>query len=472
MRPALWLALVCAGCAPLPPAPLPEVAVADTFKEARGATSAAALPSAWWESYQDKELDRLQQQLLANSPDLASALARYQQARAASDTLRAAQSPTLDASLGVQRNRQSERRPLRVLGAGSPDEYSSASLGLDLQYELDLWGRVRQRVSAGDAEAQAAQADLAAARLALQAQLADTWFALRGLDKELALLRETEASYVRAAELVASRHRGGIVAGLDLARAEAQLDSTRSQLSQRRAQRAVLEHAVAALVGANASSFAVEPRVVAATLPDVPLGQPSTLLQRRPDIAAEQQRVAAANARLGVARAAFFPALTLGLQGGFQSSDLRRFIEAPNLFWAVGPGMVTSLLDGGRRQAEQARAQAVLEEAGQRYRSVVLGAFRQVEDQLALLADYGEAALAEQRAVAASQRALDLAGNRYREGASSYLDVLTAQTTLLQARRSALDLETRQLRATVQLARALGGGWSPAHDGELRLARE
>jgi outer membrane protein TolC len=169
---------------------------------------------AWWSIYEDEELNALQQRLLANSPDLASALARYQQARAAGDSLRSAQSPTLNASAGVQRNRQSERRPLRVLGPTSPNEYNSATLGLDLQYEVDLWGRVRQQVTAGEAETQAAQADLAGARLALQAQLADTWIALRSLDEEIALLRETETSYARAAELVGNRHRGGISAGL------------------------------------------------------------------------------------------------------------------------------------------------------------------------------------------------------------------------------------------------------------------
>nr|WP_315426008.1 efflux transporter outer membrane subunit [uncultured Albidiferax sp.] len=457
--------LASAGCAQIEPVVLPTVQGAPAFKEAAGAwvstdAEAQTVNPSWWTLYDDPELNQLQQRLLDNSPDIASALARYQQARAASDVLRAAQMPTVNVSAGAQRNRQSERRPLRVLGPTSPDEYSSAALGLELSYELDLWGRVRQRVEAGAAEANAAKADLAAARLALQAQLADTLIALRGQDAEATLLRETEASYARAEQLIRHRQEGGIASGLDLARAQAQLDGTRSQLHQALARRAQLEHSIAALVGESASRFAVEPRAVPGALPAIPLGLPSTLLQRRADIAAAQQRVMAANATVGVARTAFFPSLSFSAQGGLQSSDLGRFIDAPNLFWVIGPALISTVFDGGRRKADVARAQASLEEAGQRYRAVVLSAFQQVEDQLALLAHYGEAAADERSAMDAARRALDLATNRYREGASSYLDVTTAQTVYLQARRSALDLDTRQRRATVQLVRALGGGWS------------
>jgi NodT family efflux transporter outer membrane factor (OMF) lipoprotein len=460
-------ALLAAGCSQAPLAPPPVVPLAPAFRQTQGLWTSAApadtLPrQAWWRLYQDAELDALEQRLLDNSPDLATAFARYQQARAETGALRAAQSPTLGASLNGQRDRQSERRPLRVLGPNSPDEYNSATLGLELDYEIDLWGRVRQRVSAGVAQEQAAAADLAAARLSLQAQLADSLVALRGLDQEVQLLRETEAAYLRAEGMIARRHQNGIASGLDLARAQAQLETTRSQVGQSLAQRALLEHAIAALVGASASSFAIEPRLVSATMPTVPPGLPAALLQRRPDIAAAQRRVAAANATVGVARTAFFPSLTLSGAAGFQSSDLAHFLEAPNLFWAIGPSLLIDVLDGGRRDANIARAQAQLDEAGQRYRAVVLAAFQQVEDQLALLARYGEAAAADGRAAQAAQRAQDMATERYRQGAVSYLDVVTAQTANLQARRSLLDLATRQRRASVQLVRALGGGWTAA----------
>ena len=459
---AVAVAILCNACAQPPLAAAPDVPLAAAFKEGAPTASAdTALPRQdWWRDYQDSELDLLQQRLLDNSPDLASALARYQQARAATDVLRAAESPTLGTSVNVQRDRQAELRPLRVLGPTSPDNYNSATLSLDFQYEVDLWGRVRQQVSAGVAEERAAQADLAAARLSLQAQLADTFIALRGADQETLLLQQTLDAYTRASDLITRRHKGGIASGLDQARADAQLASTRSQLRQLQGQRAVFEHAIAALVGANASSFAIDATVVPSVTPVIPVGLPSMLLQRRPDIAAAQLRVAAASARVGIAQTAFFPALTLSGSGGYQSSDLARFVEMPNAFWAIGPTLAINLFDGGRRKAQVADAESVLDQAGQRYRGVVLGAFQQVEDQLALLNRYGEAAEDDSQAAAAAQRALDLASNRYKEGAASYLEVVTAQTAHLQALRSSLDLSTRQRRAAVQLVRALGGGWS------------
>lgn len=451
-----------AGCAQAPPPTLPAVPVATVYKEpvAPAASAAPDLQAdGWWTLFGDAELNALQQRLQQNSPDLAAAVARWQQAQATNAQLRAAQGPSVSGALNVQTLRQSEKRPLRVLGPNSPDRYDSATLGLDLQYEIDFWGRVRSQVALGAAQDQAAQADLAFARLALQAQLADSYLALRGLDRDAMLLREAEASLARALDLVVQRHGAGIASGLDVARAQAQLEATRSQVRQSSAQRALLEHAIATLVGAAAPDFAIAPRSAEIALPAVPAGVPSTLLQRRPDIAAAERRVAAANASVGVARAAFFPTVTLGASGGLQTSDFSNFLRAPNLFWAVGPAVALSLFDGGRRQAEATRVQAVLDEAGERYRGVVLAAFQQVEDSLALLAQFSAAAEAERAAMAAAQRSLDLATTRYREGAASYLEVVAAQTTTLQAQRSAQDLATRQRRASVQLVRALGGGW-------------
>jgi len=358
----------------------------------------------------------------------------------------------------VQRDRQSDRRPLR--GATSPSIYNSGTLGLEFQYELDLWGRVRQQVRSGEALERAAGADLDAARLSLQTRLADTVFAVRGIDAEIGVLRETELAYQREQDLVVRRHQGGVASGLDLARADSQLQTSRSQLRQLEAQRAVLAHAIAALVGANASTFTLAVTDAPAVTPPVPAGLPSQLLVRRPDIAAARLRVAAAAERVGVARTAFFPALTLGASGGFQTSDLGRFASMPNLYWALGPTLAMSLFDGGRRNAQIASEEAALDEAGQRYRGVVLGAFQQVEDQLAQLQRYGEAAQSDAQAVRAAQRALTLADQLYKQGAASYLEVITAQTAYLQARRSELTMTTRQRQAAVQLVSALGGGWS------------
>lgn len=463
MRRFFAAALVVAsvGCAEVRRVPLPKIVTPGVFKEAPGDAGIDAqtpLSTAWWTGYGDRELDELQRRLLDNSPDLASALARYQQARAATDLLRAEQSPRGSAGLTAQRQRQSDDRPLR--GASAPTYYNSATLGGDLLYEVDLWGRVRQRVDAGLALQRAADADFAAARLSLCAQLADAMLALRGIDREAMLLEDTLRVYERAVALVERRHNGGLSSGLDLARAQNQFEATRSQARQLQAQRAVLEHAIAALVGIDASSFSIVPRALTLHAPVIPPGVPSALLRRRPDIVAAQFRVAAASARVGIAKTAFFPSLMLGAQGGFQSTKLDQIVRMPNLFWAVGPALALDLLDGGRRQANIDSAEAALEESGQRYRSVVLGAFQQVEDQLAQLSHYGAAAEADLLAAEAAQRGVDLANIRYRQGAASYLEVVTAQAANLSAQRSALDMATRQRRAGVQLVRALGGGWT------------
>jgi NodT family efflux transporter outer membrane factor (OMF) lipoprotein len=460
---ATTLTLALAACAEAPVHAPPAVPMAGSFRDVPPGWSAAneqapMLPADWWTMYADPQLDQLERQLIANSPDLASALARYRQAQAATGVLRAAQSPTLGASLNGQRLRQSDLKPLR--GATSPSEYDSGTLEFDLGYEVDLWGRIGKQVSAGVAQERAADADLAAARLSLQVQLADTLLALRGADADLKLLRETEAAYRRQVDLVTQRHNGGSASGLDLARAETQLESTRSLLRQRQAQRNVQEHAIAALVGANAADFAVAPADNGFIAPVLPPGLPSQLLRRRPDIAAAALRVAAASDQVGVARTALFPSLTLNAAGGFQSSDFGRFAQVSNLFWAVGPTLAVSLLDGGKRKAQIANAEAVLDEAGQRYRSVVLTAFQQVEDQLSLLTNYDEAAKSDRLAAAAAKRALDLAKKRYDEGAASYLEVVTAQTAYLQSARSELELTTRYRQAGVQLVKAIGGGWS------------
>jgi NodT family efflux transporter outer membrane factor (OMF) lipoprotein len=461
---AAAVALALGACSFAPPLKIPEVPVADVYKERSPWTPAQPsdqMPrDTWWTLYGDNELNTLQLKLVEHSPDLAAALAHYQQAKAINDQIRSGLFPTLFASGNASRLRQSETRPLRVLGPTSPNEYSSYTIGVEADYEFDLWGRIRNQVASGSASERAAQADLESARLSLQAQLADAYITLRGLDREITLLNDSVAAYQKALDLTTERHNGGIASGLDVARAQTQLESTRSQAKQTLALRAVVEHAIAVLVGESASNFSIEPRLVDIALPIIPAGVPSTLLQRRPDIAAAQRRIAAANANIGVARAAFFPAVTLSGVIGFQSSESANFISAPNTFWAIGPSLFLTLFDAGRRTAEVARTEAVLDEAGATYRSVVLNAFKQVEDNLALLNYYRDAAESERAAVTAAQRSLDYATLRYREGAVNYLEVVASQTTTLQTQRDALDLDTRQRRASVQLIRALGGGWS------------
>ncbi|TBR36275.1 MULTISPECIES: efflux transporter outer membrane subunit [Dyella] len=471
---ALSIAAGLSGCSLAPAYKVPEVPVADQYQEhgdAMGKSWVMAQPAdqlsrdGWWQLYGDARLDDLQQKLLANNADLAAALAHYQQAQAFSAQARAGMFPQVGASANGQRDRQSDTKPLR--GATSPAIYESYTVGVEIDYEVDLWGRVRNTVEAGRDDALAAAADLASARLSLQAQLADNYIVLRGLDQQIKLLDESIHAYQKALELTQTRHGGGIASGLDVSRAQTQLSSTKSQWSQTAAQRAMTEHAIAVLVGESASSFHIDPVTDAIPLPTVPVTVPSVLLQRRPDIAAAERRTAAANARIGVARAAYFPSLGLSALGGFQSAEYGGLLTAPNQFWAVGPTFLWSVFDGGRRKAGVAAARAATDEAGAHYRGIVLTAFQQVEDNLAQLNHYGTARGDQQDAADAAQHSLDLAMDRYRQGAVGYLDVVAAQTTALDAQRSLLDLDTRQLRASVQLVRALGGGWSTDALAEL-----
>ena len=457
-------AATLSGCSMAPKLMMPEVPVAATYKEV--APWAPAQPADglsrgdWWTMFGDPELNALQTRLLQHSPDLAAALARYHQAKAYSDQLRSGLFPSLILGANAQRDRQSDMRPLR--GVGSPTNYNSFTVGVQVDYELDLWGRIRNEVTAGREQAGASAADLESARLSLQAQLADDYIVLRGLDSQIALLNETVSAYEKALALTQTRHDGGIASGLDVARAQTQLGTSRSLAAQTLALRAISEHAIAALIGESASEFSIERRLEPIVLPDVPAGVPAALLQRRPDIAAAQRRVAASNASVGVARAAFFPDITLSAAAGYQSTALSSFITAPETFWAIGPSLLLDLFDAGKRKAQVAQAQATLDEAGSVYRGVVLSAFQQVEDGLAL-ADYDRTAATEEHsAMTAAERSLAFSLSQYREGEVSYLEVVTSQTVTLQTQLDSLNLDTRELRARVQLIRALGGGWTSA----------
>jgi NodT family efflux transporter outer membrane factor (OMF) lipoprotein len=458
---AALLALLLGACSFAPPLKTPQVPGAPAFKEQGSWTQAQPadrLPrDRWWALYGNAELDALQQRLVAGNPTLAAAVADYAQARALSDQARAGLFPTLGLNASVERARESVNAPLR--GPTTPIYYDTNTLGGSIGYELDLWGQIRNEVAAGKANAAAAAADLENARLSLSAQLTDDYIQLRSLDRTGAILDASVAAFQRALNLTQQRHDAGIAPGLDVSQAQTQLDAARSQAAQTLAQRALLEHAIAALLGESASTFAVAPAIVDLPLPHVPTGMPATLLERRPDIAAAQRRMIAANANIGVARAAYFPTLTLGGQGGFQSSGFSNWISAPSSFWAIGPNALLTVFDGGLRRAQVAQARAEFDAAAANYRGVVVGAFQQVEDSLASLNHYYDAAQQEKAAVAAAQRSLDLSTALYLQGATDYLTVITSQTALLQAQLQALDLDTLQLHASVDLIRALGGGW-------------
>jgi NodT family efflux transporter outer membrane factor (OMF) lipoprotein len=455
------LALLLGACSLAPPLKTPDIPTAAAYKEIGPWTQAQPadrLPrDSWWALYDSAELDDLQKRLIDGSPTLAAALANYAQARALRDQARAGLFPTLGLSASATRNRESAHAPLR--GPTTPTYYNANTVGGSVSYELDLWGQIRNEVAAGEANAAASAADLENARLSLIAQLVDDYIQLRSLDRDSAILDQTVEAYTRALKLTQQRHDAGIAPGLDVSQAQTQLNAAGSQAAQTLAQRALMEHAIAALLGVSASTFSIKPEIVAIKLPQIPSGVPTTLLQRRPDIAGAQRRMIAANANIGVARAAYFPTLTLGGQGGFQSTAASNWLSAPSSFWAVGPNALLSVFDGGLRRAQVAQARAEFDASAANYRSTVVSAFQQVEDSLATLNHYHDAVVDEKAAVDAAQRSLDFSLALYKQGATDYLTVVTSQTTLLQTQLQALNLDTLQLSASVDLIRALGGGW-------------
>ncbi len=461
----LALALLLAGCDFAPPYVPPPVTPPPAYKEA-GAWAPAepgdALPrGAWWTGFQDPTLDQLEDAVPTANPNLKAALAAYDQARAFAAEARAGYLPTVGGFESNSYNRQSEERLFR--GHNQPNEEANNVIGAQLNYEVDLWGRVRNLVRSGEAVAQATAADLANAELGLQVLLADDYVQLRGLDAEDRLLRNTVAAYTRAFNLTNARHLGGVASGLDVDRASAQLSAAKAQINDVAAQRALYEHAIASLVGQPASGFTIAPAsAVARRIPREPAGLPSTLLERRPDIAAAERRAYAANRQIGVARAAYYPTVSLGAQGGWQNTGGNDLLTTPDTFWTIGPQLALTLFDGGRRRAVVAASKAAFQIASADYRATVLFAFQQVEDQLALSQHYGAEEIDEASAVGSAQATTRLSLIRYREGATNYLDVVTAQTAELQAEQTRLALQTRRQQAAVQLVRALGGGWSTA----------
>ena len=354
-------------------------------------------------------------------------------------------------------NRQSDHRPLR--GSNQPDLYPADTVGGIADYEIDLWGRVRNSVAAGRANAQASADDVASIRLSLQSQLASSYIGLRGLDQQAQLLIRAVAAYKEADRVTQNRFSGGIANGIDVGRSGAQLADAEAQLADVRSARALIEHALATLVGKPASSFTVTPVTAPLAMPAIPTGLPSTLLQRRPDVAAAERRMYAANREIGVARAAFFPVIGLGGTGGFQNTGLAGLVSAPNLFWSLGPTGVLNLFDGGRRRAHVALARAQWAQASSQYRETVLAAFQQVEDSLSKLHHLGDEVAAEDRAAANASQAERLSTNRYVKGATSELELVIAQAAELGASRRAIQISTQRLQANVDLLRALGGGW-------------
>jgi multidrug efflux system outer membrane protein len=419
---------------------------------------------AWWELFHDPELARLEVLAGANNQQLAVALARYDEARAAVKVARADLLPQVEADPSYVRQRSSYYLPSNGRAAGVAPTFNTFNVALESGWEADLWGRVRRAVEAARASLAASAQDLEAVKLALQAELAMDYFTARALEAEDALLQRTIVAYRLSLDLTLNRRQGGIASDLDVSQAQTQLRTAEAALPALRLRRARLVHAIGALCGQPATGFALPPRAAAAgaaaaEAPQIPAGLPSQLLERRPDIAAAEQRVGAANAQIGVALGAFYPHLRFTGLGGFESVSAGTWFQAASGQWAVGPAVQLPLFTGGRNRAQLAQARAAHAEAVASYRQTVLSAFQEVEDALAAQAWLKEQLEAEQAALASAQHTLDVANNRYKSGLVTYLEVATAQSAALAVEQTVVQLRGDRLVAAVGLIKALGGGW-------------
>lgn len=463
----LVMALLLAGCA-APELKAPQLDVPSGFKEAaltdarwKPAQPAEAQPRGeWWKAFNDDTLNRLIEEASAANANLAAAAARVKQARALAGVAEADRIPNVNVQAGPQRGRASAVS--LGLPEGTPTSPITVWQGkLTASYEVDLFGRVASNVSAAQADAAASEATYRSVLLALQADVAQTYFRLRATDAELAFLRETVRLREENVRISQRRHDLGDLGELDLARARTELSTTRSEAIALERQRAQLDHALAVLLGKPAAAFSAEnnPLLASSVLPGIPAGLPSALLERRPDIAAAQRAMMAANARIGAARSAVFPALRLTAAGGGESEDLSDLFKWSSRTWLVGALMSLPLIDGGRNRNNIARSEAALEESVASYRQSVLTAFAEVEDNLAGLRTLAGQAQTIDDAVASARRSAELANALYQAGRSSYLDVLDAQRNLIAVERSAMQLRGTRATTTVALIRSLGGGW-------------
>jgi NodT family efflux transporter outer membrane factor (OMF) lipoprotein len=436
----------------LVPPPNPQ---GGTWKPA--SPSDGMLRGKWWEIYQDPQLNALEEQIAPQNQNLRAALEAYLSARDQVRVARADFYPTLSVSPATSRAQVSSHRPLIVNSTNTG--YSDFQLEGQASWEPDLWGRVRRSVEAAHENAQASAADLANLDLSLHAELALDYFELRGLDSDARLLEQTVADYQHQLDLNQELLKGGIASEVVVAQAQALLETTRSQLVEVKQGRNQYEHAIATLINKEARDLTLTPAPLAMTLPQVPVGVPSQLVERRPDIAAAERRAAAANAQIGIAISAFYPNVTLGGGGGFESTNVGTLIQGPSALWSLGAQATQLLFDAGKRRAITDQARHNYEAQASTYRATVLGAFNEVEDRLSDLKVLEDEAASEQRAVAAAQHSLDLSNQRYKGGVTNYLEVLVAESTLLSNQRTSTDLITRQYVASVGLVRALGGGW-------------
>ena len=449
-----------------PTAPVPQVykeSPPASFNATQGWNQAQpndAVPRGkWWEIYKDPQLNALEEQVSISNQNVLLAEAQFREARAAVRIARSGLFPTV----GISPSIVNSRSALGITGAQvsgfTPSSRTSYDLPVDLGYQADVWGSIRRTITQSAETAQASAAQIENARLSFQGELAQDYFLLHGTDGDLDLLERTVKSYQEYLDLTKNRFASGVASGADVAQAETQLDGAQAQLVDLGVQRAQLEHAIAVLAGKAPVEISVGTATIKMTPPPVPTGVPSTLLERRPDIAAAERQMAAANEQIGIATAAFYPALSLTASAGFQSSSIADWFTWPSRFWSVGPAVAETLFDAGRRRAQVAQAQAAFDATVANYRQIVLTSFQQVEDSLAALRILEKEAAVEVQAVDAAERSLTISTAQYKAGTASYLQVITAQTAALQAERAAVDILTRRMVSSVQLIQDLGGGW-------------
>jgi len=462
--------LMLSACAIGPDYQRPQVAEPAQYKQAQGWRQASPSDSlargAWWELYGDRQLNGLIEKLNSANQSVAQSEAQYRQAQALARSARGSLFPSVDLSAGKTRSSQGTGSSSSSLSSSSSGIRDTYSTQLGVSWEADVWGKLRRGLEANEASAEASFADLAAMRLSQQSQLVQNYLQLRVIDEQKRLLEATVAAYQRSLSMTENQYRAGVSGKAAVAQAQTQLKSTQADLIDLIWQRAQLENAIAVLIGLPPAQFSLAETKDIPALPEIPLGLPSQLLERRPDIAAAERSVIAANANIGVAKAAYYPDLTLSLSGGYSSSTFADWISLPNRFWSVGPKLATTLFDGGQRSAEVDRTEAVYDQTVAKYRQTVLDGFREVENFLVQLKVLEDEAAVRQQALDAARESLRLTQNQYKAGLIAYLDVVVVQATALSNERSVLTLLQSRLVTSVQLIAALGGGW----DGQLQVS--
>lgn len=467
----LGAATVLAGCMMGPDYVRPPAPATTAYKEAAGWKPAQPQDTAprgkWWEAFNDAELNALEEQVAISNFNIQVAAAQVREAQALTQQARSALFPSVGLAAGATR---AKSQAGGARDTGTPRNISNSyNVALAASWEIDLWGRVRRNIESNEASTQASVADLESARLSAQALLAQDYWLLRVADAEIALFDETVAGYEKSLQLTQNQYNAGIVSRNDVVQAQAQLKSTQAQALDAQVQRAQLEHAIALLIGKPPSELTIARTTPNWTFPEVPPGLPSELLERRPDIAAAERSVAAANAQIGVAEAAFFPALTLSAVGGFQSSSFAHLLSLPNQYWSIGAAVAQSIFDAGLRTAQKAQTVAVYDATVASYRQTVLNGFQEVEDNLVAMRVLEQEAAVQDEAVTAARQSVTITNNQYKAGTTTYLAVVVVQNAALNNERTALNIRGRRLAASVGLIKALGGGWNAVQLAQAKM---